>query len=144
MSYSALAKFYDLLMYDFNHKAIIDKVNYDFAGKEGIELCTGTATAAIILSTLGAKMTGVDISCEMLNVARQKAAKLAQRIEFINEDINSFFLINSMILFALCVMGLIIFNLRKSKTFLRKPITHLEKTEFCSLIYQQNTRHLMS
>jgi|GEM_PF-3601620 len=88
--YSALSKFYDLLMYDFDHKGIIEKVEerYNFNGKKGLDLCCGTGTAALILASKGAAMAALDISSEMLNIATEKAAKVSAKITFILGDIN--------------------------------------------------------
>ena len=90
--YSNFARFYDKLMYDFNYQGILGKVaeKFDFKGKKGIELCTGTAEFLSMLIKKGADMTGVDLSCDMLNAARDKIKIKAQNALFIQDDINDF------------------------------------------------------
>lgn len=90
--YSALSKFYDLLMYDFNYKGIINKLGekYSFNGKKGMDLCCGTGNATLMLSGMGADVTAMDNSIEMLNIAYQKASQIGARVKLIAGDINDF------------------------------------------------------
>lgn len=88
--YSALAQFYDLLMYDFNYKGIIENAaeEYNFNGKQGMELCCGTGTFSVMLSGKGASLIAIDSCPQMLNLAQQKAANFGAKIIFAKEDIN--------------------------------------------------------
>ncbi len=90
--YSALSKFYDLLMYDFNYKGIINEVEkeYCFNGKQGIDLCCGTGNATLMLANMGADMTAMDISVPMLNIAYAKALQISAKVNYIAGDINNF------------------------------------------------------
>ena len=77
--YKMIAKVYDLLdvvyFRDFEHsprKVVLDRI----AGEDRIlDLCTGTATNAINIASKnpGAKVVGVDLSKQMLNVGKSKA-----------------------------------------------------------------------
>ena len=79
--YKMIAKVYDLLdvvyFKDYEHsprKVVLDRI----AGEDKIlDLCTGTATNAINIAAKnpGAKVVGVDLSKQMLNVGRGKVKK---------------------------------------------------------------------
>ncbi len=88
-AYTILAKYYDTLMQDFDYKTYLDFIK-NYTKGEGIDLCCGTGTMTILLSKLGNKMLGVDLSSEMLNTARNKARENFQNIIFIESDIFEF------------------------------------------------------
>ena len=88
-AYSILAKYYDSLMKDFNYDAYTDCIKGYVKG-EGIDLCCGTGEMTIRLAKLKCKMIGMDLSQEMLNVARDKARKSFQNIIFIKANLKDF------------------------------------------------------
>ena len=88
-AYSILAKYYDSLMKDFNYDAYTDFIKGYVKG-EGIDLCCGTGEMTIRLAKLKCKMIGMDLSQEMLNVARDKARRSFQNIIFIQENLKDF------------------------------------------------------
>lgn len=79
--YSAFAKFYDGFNSEIDYSAWAD--NVDVAAKRfarvpielSLDLGCGTGSMAIELSKRGYDMTGVDISPDMLDIARQRAEK---------------------------------------------------------------------
>lgn len=56
------------------------------AGRTVLDVGTGTGRAALLLATLGARVTGVDASDAMLQVARQRAADEQVDITFLTGD----------------------------------------------------------
>ena len=58
----------------------------DVAGVSLLDLGTGTGRAALALARRGARVTAVDASSEMLNVARQRAADVRLAISFKEGD----------------------------------------------------------
>ena len=86
-SYEVLAKYYDKLMGDFNYNEIASFINKQNFGKNGLELGCGSGEITIPLAKLGYKMTAVDISTKMLDIAQKKALKNALDIRFLCDDI---------------------------------------------------------
>ncbi len=86
------AKFYDLRYGDF----LDDLPMYTgFAARTGgpiLELGCGTGRLLIPLAKEGYDVTGVDISTEMLKIAREKAAKASvqEKVELIEGDVRTF------------------------------------------------------
>ena len=79
--YKIIAKFYDLLdviyFRDYENsprKAVLDRISGD---EKILDLCTGTATNAIDIAKVKTKtqIVGVDLSGDMLKVAKNKAEK---------------------------------------------------------------------
>jgi SAM-dependent methyltransferase len=58
----------------------------DVSGRRILDMATGTGRAALALANRGAIVTGVDASCEMLSVARTRAADAGLSIEFAEGD----------------------------------------------------------
>ena len=58
----------------------------DVAGRQILDMATGTGRAALALAKRGAIVTGVDASREMLSVARTRAADAGLAIEFSEGD----------------------------------------------------------
>jgi ubiquinone/menaquinone biosynthesis C-methylase UbiE len=56
------------------------------AGREVLDVGTGTGRAAIVLAAAGARVTGVDASAEMLRVARERAAARGVAVRFDQGD----------------------------------------------------------
>lgn len=90
MQYSVLARYYDDLMTDFNYDAYKDFIikHLNNTSKTGLDLATGSGEMAIRLACLGYKMTGADISTNMLTKATEKAKQARQNILFIMADLN--------------------------------------------------------
>ncbi len=61
----------------------------DLQGVTVLDVGCGTGRAALALARLGAKVTGVDTSEQMLTVAKQNASAAGLAIEFIPGDANS-------------------------------------------------------
>ena len=88
-AYTILAKYYDSLMKDFNYDAYLEFIKGYVKG-EGVDLCCGTGEMTIRLAKNKCKMIGMDLSQDMLNVARDKARKNFQNIIFIQENVIDF------------------------------------------------------
>ena len=77
-AYHNLAASYDRLTNDVDYEATVD-FYYEILKQEGlkprtaVDLACGTGSVAVLLAQLGMKVTGVDMSEEMLCVANQKA-----------------------------------------------------------------------
>jgi len=56
------------------------------AGRAVLDVGTGTGRAALLLATLGARVTGIDASEAMLQVARQRAAEERADVTFLAGD----------------------------------------------------------
>lgn len=91
-SYNELAHYYDVLMYDVDYENWIAYILSIFK-KEGFEpqkildTACGTGNITIPMSKLGYRMTGVDLSSDMLAIAESKARQNKQNIKFYNQDI---------------------------------------------------------
>lgn len=91
MMYAALAHVYDLLSYDFDYDAwtqryegMILRVKPDV--REICDAGCGTGALTLRLSQKGYKLTGIDLSGDMLSVASDKARQAGQRIAFVKQD----------------------------------------------------------
>ncbi|MDE7079240.1 MAG: class I SAM-dependent methyltransferase [Clostridia bacterium] len=85
-AYSILAKYYDRLMGDFDYTGYLKFVEDGLKG-EGVDLACGSGEMTIALAKSGRKMTGIDISGEMLNLATVKAKKEGVDVKWIKQDI---------------------------------------------------------
>lgn len=89
--YSELANYYDLLMFDVDYKKWTQYI-MDIFSKYGknpsniLDIACGTGRITIELASLGYKMTGVDISEEMLSVAENNMRNSKHRATFIKQD----------------------------------------------------------
>ena len=93
MSYGVFAGYYDFFTANVDYKTYaqrIDKIIRSLGLKRGslVDLGCGTASLSCELARLGYSVTGVDISCEMLSVAAQKARLSGKSIRLINQDIS--------------------------------------------------------
>lgn len=86
--YSVLAKYYDVLMGDFDYDGYVAFLKSLLSG-EGVDLCCGTGNIAIELADY-CTMTGVDFSSQMLNVATEKARKAGKRVVWVNQSVEDF------------------------------------------------------
>jgi ubiquinone/menaquinone biosynthesis C-methylase UbiE len=87
-AYHALAASYDRLTNDVDYKAIV-AFYHEILQKEGlhpktaVDLACGTGSVALILAQMGYRVTGVDLSEEMLTVAQQRACELENMPMFV-------------------------------------------------------------
>ncbi|AIE60814.1 Putative methyltransferase [Bacillus methanolicus MGA3] len=91
MSYERFAYFYDVLMkdapYDKWVEIVLSKLKkYKVEGKELLDLACGTGELSVRLSKAGFRVTGVDLSSDMLTVARAKADENRQQICFFQQN----------------------------------------------------------
>ena len=94
MMYAALARVYDLLSYDFDYPAWIERYEALIrrVNPNAHEICDagcGTGALTIGLSQKGYKLTGIDLSGDMLSVASDKARKAGQQIAFVKQDMRA-------------------------------------------------------
>ena len=97
-NYFALSAVYDTLNADLDYKAwaaYIDgqiKAYSDIPVSLVLDLCCGTGTMTVELDALGYDMTGVDLSPDMLQIAREKAAAAgrAENMLFLCQDMCDF------------------------------------------------------
>lgn len=88
--YCDFAEVYDRLQ-DADYEKFVDYYEKIF-GKLGVspelvlDLACGTGNITIPMSKRGYDMIGLDLSCEMLNIARDKAFEEKQDILFLNQD----------------------------------------------------------
>lgn len=87
-AYHALAASYDRLTNDVDYEAVVD-FYWQILRREGlkprtaVDLACGTGSVAILLAQRGLRVTGVDLSEEMLCVASQKAQTLPRPPVFV-------------------------------------------------------------
>ena len=87
-AYGALAYSYDRLTNDVDYKAVVD-FYFEILKREGlqprtaVDLACGTGSVAVLLAEKGLRVTGVDMSEEMLCVASQKAQELTDPPMFV-------------------------------------------------------------
>ena len=80
-AYFELAYSYDRLTNDVDYKAVVD-FYFEILDREGlkprtaVDLACGTGSVALLLAEKGLRVTGVDLSEDMLCVASRKAAEL--------------------------------------------------------------------
>lgn len=90
--YSDFAEVYDRLQ-DADYDAFVDFYEQIFEkfGKKPklvLDLACGTGNITIPMAKRGYDMIGLDLSCEMLNIARDKAKKEDLDILFLNQDMS--------------------------------------------------------
>ncbi|MDE7336964.1 MAG: class I SAM-dependent methyltransferase, partial [Clostridia bacterium] len=85
-AYSVLAKYYDRLMGDFDYEGYLNFIARELSG-EGVDLACGSGEMTIAIAKRGLKMTGIDLSDEMLNCATAKAKKNYVDVRWIRQDI---------------------------------------------------------
>lgn len=94
--YTVLADYYDRLNSHVDYRAWAEFLHRTVAkygsAKENIwlDLACGTGSIAFELASLGHEMIGVDLSIEMLTVARQKAENAGKSILWLCQDMRSF------------------------------------------------------
>ena len=91
-AYHALADSYDRLTNDVDYEATV-AFYYDILNREGlsprtaVDLACGTGSVSAILARKGLRVTGVDLSEEMLTVAQQKTADLDNPPQFVCQSL---------------------------------------------------------
>lgn len=89
--FTDFAYVYDELNINYDKDKIIKRLKQLLGGcREVADLCCGTGDVAIALAKAGYKVTGIDISEDMLNVATEKAMENAARIQFVCMDAREF------------------------------------------------------
>lgn len=93
MTYESFAYMYDELMKDVPYEQWIYFINqqykkYGLSGKEFLDLACGTGELSIRLMEEGYSVTGVDISADMLAVAREKADRKKLPLFLLEQDMS--------------------------------------------------------
>ncbi|WP_026689173.1 class I SAM-dependent DNA methyltransferase [Alteribacter aurantiacus] len=87
MTYQHFAYIYDRLMADAPYDQWVDYAKERIPeGASILDVACGTATYTLKMASFGYAMTGVDLSEEMLSVAKQKADGDKKNITFIKQD----------------------------------------------------------
>lgn len=94
MSYGIFASYYDLLTSNVDYEKYASRINElvaKFGGKKGklVDLACGTASLSFELEKLGYKVTGCDLSCDMLTYAAQKKYSTGSKIMLVQQDITA-------------------------------------------------------
>ena len=91
--YTALAKFYEEIIYDDNYKSwmeyLVKIVKDNSLGKVGLDVACGSGILTRILKRNGFDVMGVDVSQEMLNVAQEKTYQEKLNIRYLKCDMKS-------------------------------------------------------
>lgn len=91
-SYSAISKKYEILIKDCDYEKwsqyLLNVIKENSKGNKGLDLACGSGIITRFLATCGYKMTGGDISLEMLSQAKLQADKFKLNIPFYQVDLN--------------------------------------------------------
>jgi ubiquinone/menaquinone biosynthesis C-methylase UbiE len=92
LSYGEFAEYYDLLMQDAPYDrwmAFFEQAmaRYGLQPRHVADLGCGTGTIALLLHEKGYKVTGIDLSEEMLAVAQSKLEQPSPRLRFLCQDL---------------------------------------------------------
>lgn len=92
--YDDFAGLYEKLQ-DVNYEAFADYIEEIFKSEDikpelVLDLACGTGTLTCLLAKRGYDMIGIDASCEMLDIAREKAQSLGADILYLNQDMTDF------------------------------------------------------
>ncbi len=92
-SYTALAKFYEKIIYDDSYKTwlnyLLSAVKTNAKIGACLDVACGTGIFTRLLKKEGYKVTGVDYSVDMLNIAKQKAIEERLNINYLFGDIRT-------------------------------------------------------
>lgn len=91
-TYHEFAKYYDLIYSQKTYEKECDFLENIFRKnkvKNVLDVCCGTGTHAIILTKRGYALTGIDISGEMLKIAKEKCEKEKLKIRFYRQDMRN-------------------------------------------------------
>ncbi len=72
-----------------DQERILTEFAGEVAGAPVLDVGTGTGRAALVLARLGARVTGVDASADMLGVARARAAEQRLPARFLEGDVHA-------------------------------------------------------
>jgi len=91
MLYGRFARYYDLIYsgkdYERETRIIMDLVKRaGVKGRDLLDVGCGTGRHAVLLSEKGFKVTGIDLSPEMLKIARRRSKK----VRFLQGDMRTF------------------------------------------------------
>ncbi len=94
-AYSSFAQVYDFLMNDFDYDSWVKYIQEIFKResrnpKNILDLACGTGNVTNRLAQKGYKLTGIDISSDMLTLAQVKAEKMGVQVKYLNQDIRAF------------------------------------------------------
>ncbi len=93
--YQAFAAYYDRLMADVDYALWADylsnllKENGVLPGEPVLDCACGTGELTLRLHHAGYRMTGADISVQMLEIAQQKARKAGAKIAFVQQELQN-------------------------------------------------------
>ena len=96
-AYKNLAVSYDRLTNDVDYEATVD-FYYEILKREGlnprtaVDLACGTGSVTVILAEKGLRVTAVDLSEDMLTVAREKAMELENQPLFLQQNLRDLYL----------------------------------------------------
>jgi len=115
--YSELVKYYDRIYWwkDYNQEVdFLTKVlkRYEVRGKRILEVACGTGNHTKILAAKGYEITGVDISDEMLSIARRKVRSHARFLRGDMRDLDA--VVDGRYEAAICLFSAISYNLTRS------------------------------
>lgn len=88
MMYAQFASVYDELMLDIPYPAYVDLVDtalHGLSGKKILDVACGTGILSVLLADRGADVTGIDLSEEMLAVARSRANNRFPSMKFLHQ-----------------------------------------------------------
>lgn len=126
-AYSALASCYDALMKEEDYAAqtahLTALLKAHGAGKKGLDLGCGSGTFTLALAKAGYRMTGVDLSQEMLTVAQNRCA--GYPVSFFLQDIASLRLPEKYDFMTAVTDGFNYVPQKKAATALKKMAAHL-------------------
>jgi ubiquinone/menaquinone biosynthesis C-methylase UbiE len=93
-TYKEFARFYtkgDWPRYSAQMARILPSVMEHFGlwPRKILDLACGEGTFAVTMANMGLQVTGVDLSPEMLEIARQRAATEGVRVKFLHQDMRS-------------------------------------------------------
>jgi SAM-dependent methyltransferase len=93
MTYEKFAYLYDELMKDVPYEEWVQFINkeasaYGITGKKLLDLACGTGELSIRLAEEGYEVTGVDLSTEMLTVAREKAERKGHSLFLVEQNMS--------------------------------------------------------
>ncbi len=107
-AYEALAASYDRLTNDVDYRATVDfyreiLAQEDLHPRTAVDLACGTGTVSVLLAQQGLRVTGVDLSEEMLTMAQQKAEGLENPPRFVCQSLQQLTLLRGVDL-AVCAL----------------------------------------
>ncbi len=105
--YTALARWYDLLNDGVDYEAWADALSRYFpAGGTLLDLACGTGNMTLPLAARGFDMIGVDLSCDMLALARDKAGAAGKNILFLQQSMTALDLYGTVDGIVCCLDGI--------------------------------------